>query len=154
MSFLKNKSIQITIHVIIPILFGGLIYISFRSKSLNMFNWFESIGVLDNILMIRNGFYELKESIPKWLYFSFPDALWVYSFTSALLLSGNEIKSLKHWLLIPFILGPFLELLQLINLFPGTFDLIDLIFTSLSYILSILIFNYKNKKNDKKKQTF
>lgn len=154
MSFIKNKSIQITIHVIIPILFGGLIYISFRSKSLNMFNWFESIGVLDNILLIRNSFYGLKESIPKWLYFSFPDALWVYSFTSALLLSGNEIKSLKYWLLIPFILGPFLELLQLINLFPGTFDVIDLFFTCIAFLFSIIIFNFKIEDNDKQKQTF
>ena len=45
--------------------------------------------------------------------------------------------------------GVFVEILQLFNLFPGSFDYIDLTFALLSFILSIFIINYKMKNYEK-----
>lgn len=147
---LKNKTFQILLHVLLPIFVGGFIYIIFRSKSLIMFQWFELIGISDLIQSIRNNFYHFKASIPQWLYFSIPDALWVYSFTSTILLIESNWKVLKFWLLVPFVLGPLIEIFQFFKLFPGTFDLLDLLFTCIAFTTSTLFFNYKILQNETK----
>ncbi len=46
---------------------------------------------------------------------------------------------MKNWLLLPFIFGVIVEILQLLKLFPGTFDSMDLLFTLGSYICSIYL---------------
>lgn len=150
-SILINKTVLFLIHVLFPILLGGFIYLLFRSKSLIMFNWFKVIGILDLIQSFRNSFYDFKTCIPNWIYFSIPDALWVYSFTSTILLFESNWKVLTFWLLVPFLFGPLIEIFQLFRLFPGTFDPLDLLFTSIAFMFSILIFNYnKNRKNETK----
>lgn len=149
---LKRKNVFVLIHVVFPILLGGLIYILFRSTTLIMFKWLDSIDVLSIVLTIRGFTSNIKNSFPEWFYYSLPDGLWVYSFTSALFLFNEKFQGIKVWLIIPLVLGPLFELLQFFKLFPGTFDITDLIFSSVAFILSILIFNYKNKKNDKQKQ--
>jgi hypothetical protein len=140
-----------TIHVILPLLIGGLIYISFRSISLRMCNWFEVIGINDFTSWIRCSMNPLKNNIPSWTYFSLPDGLWVYSFSSALIiLWGNQYKKGKYWLLIPLLFGAIIELAQGIKLFPGTFDIIDFVFCLLASYLSIIIVKAKiQKKNEK-----
>lgn len=147
---LKNKTFQIILHVLLPIFVGGLIYLLFRSKSLIMFNWFDTIGILDFIQMFRNYFIGIKEIVPKWINYSLPDALWVYSFTSTILLFESNWKVLKFWLLVPFLFGPLIEIFQLFRLFPGTFDLLDLLFTCIAFTTSILFFNYKILQNETK----
>ena len=150
-SILINKAVLFLIHVLFPILLGGFFYLLFRSKSLIMFHWFDKMGVLDLIQSFRNYFIGIKESIPNWIYFSIPDGLWTYSFTSAILLFENNRKVLKYWLLVPFLMGPLIEIFQFFKLFPGTFDPLDLLFTSIAFVFSILNFNYnKNRKNETK----
>lgn len=143
------------IHVICPLIIGGLIYISFRSSSLRLFYWFEMIGLNNITSFIRNVTYPLKNYLPSWTYFSLPDGLWVYSFTSALLiLWDNQLKIAKFWLLIPLFTGAIIEVAQGLKIFRGTFDVLDLTFTIVALLLSIIIINYKFKKNDKQKQVF
>lgn len=138
------------IHVLIPLLFGGLIYISFRSQSLRMFNWFEWSKIDFFTSLIRNLIYPAKKYIPPWFYFSLPDALWVYSFSSALLiLWKDQFKKGIYWLLIPLISGSIIEIAQGLKLFPGTFDILDLIFCTVALYLSTIIIKYKFKKNEK-----
>ena len=132
------------IHVLIPLILGGFLYVTFRSKSLRMFNWFESIGLNSKISNLRECFSSIKHNLPSWVYFSLPDALWVYSFTSTILIIWA--CELTYWLIIPFATGVVVELLQGF-LFIGTFDWIDLIFSTVGFFLSILSINYKNKKN-------
>jgi hypothetical protein len=139
-----------TIHVILPLLIGGLIYISFRSTTLKMFNWFRFIGINNHILSIRQQFFYLKLYLPQWTYYSLPDGLWVYSFSSALIIFwNNDFEKVKYWLLIPFITGILIEILQGFELFPGTFDFLDLTFSALGLLLSKIIINHKLKQNDK-----
>ena len=91
----KKKYVYFLIHILLPILLGGFIYILLRSSSLLMFQWFESIGILEIVLSFRNISIGLKTSVPSWFYYSLPDGLWVYSFTTAILLFGNDFKNIK-----------------------------------------------------------
>lgn len=140
----------IFIHVAIPLLLGGLIYISFRSLSLRMFNWFEWSKIDFFTSLIRDLIYPLKNYIPPWFYFSLPDGLWIYSFSSALLIYwNNDFEKVKYWLLIPFVSGILIEILQGFKFFSGTFDFLDLFFSILGLLLSKTIINSKFKKYDK-----
>ena len=146
---LKSSITLFSHHVIIPLIIGSMLYISYRSLSLRMFSWFEAIGLSNFIKSIREIINPYKESLPNWIYFSMPDALWVYSFTSAILLIwNNKIVKAKYWLLIPFISGCLVEIAQGLKLVEGTFDPIDLILCSLSFILSMIIINSISVKHE------
>ena len=141
---LKISNINLILfHVISPLTLGGLLYVVFRTKSLRMFSWFESIGINTQISFLREYFSPLKSWLPSWVYFSLPDGLWVYSFTSIILILWAG--KINFWLIIPFTSGILIEILQGF-LFKGTFDRTDLIFSIIGFFLSIFIIN-KNKKN-------
>lgn len=145
-----NKIILIVLHSLTPLLLGGLLYISFRSTTLKMFSWFQYIGVDSLILTIRQEFSTLKLYLPQWTYYSLPDGLWVYSFTSALLiLWNNQFKNVKFWLLIPLFSGAIIEVAQGLKILPGTFDILDLTFTTFALFLSIIFIKLKFKQNEK-----
>ena len=148
---IKTNIIKLTIiHCLTPLFVGGLLYIFFRSTDLRMFHWFSFLGLDHFITSARDYFSVLKNDLPNWIYFSLPDGLWVYSFTSALLIYWrNDIHKVKFWLLIPLTTGVLIEVLQGVKLFPGTFDFLDLAFTSLGLLLSAIIINYKFKQNEK-----
>jgi len=138
------------IHCLFPLIIGSLIYVLFRSTGLRIFYWLKLIGLNDLVFSVRNLFFPLKGYIPSWTCFSLPDGLWVYSFTSALVtLWNNNFQEFRFWLIIPIVFGIFVEILQLIRFFPGTFDINDLIFSILGLIISLIIINYNFKKYEK-----
>jgi len=142
--FNLNRTILVIVNVILPLVLGGLIYISFRSVNLIMFGWFDSIGIHGLIYKIRELLTPFKRNIPKWIYFSLPDGLWVYSFSSVLILIWRDkLKVAIAWLMIPFTSGCLVELAQFIKIFPGTFDVMDLIMTLSGITLSLLILKHK-----------
>ncbi len=144
----KNKVNLIIIHCVFPITIGGLFYILFRSTTLRMFSWFDFIGIDKMIQYARALTVEIKNHIPIWTYYSLPDGLWMYSFTSSILIYwNNEWQKVKKWIIIPIINGIFVEILQGFNLFPGTFDILDLIFSIFGITLSVIFINYKLNKN-------
>ena len=145
---MNYKLLTIT-HCLLPLFIGGALYILFRSSELKMFEWFNFLGLKNLILEVRFYFCEVKNGIPSWTYFSLPDALWVYSFTSSLLIYWHHDKIKYFWILLPLSLGVFIEILQFYKLFPGTFDFLDLLLSSLSFIFSLLIINHKFKKYEK-----
>lgn len=135
--------------MLLPLFIGGLIYISFRSKSLIMFDWFDWIKLNPVIMSIRKEMEPVKAYLPKWSFYSLPDGLWIYSFTVTLIFIWDyEWNKLKYLLIIPLLLGVGIELLQYLNLFKGTFDLIDLLFSFLFFFLGILT-NIKSLKYEK-----
>ena len=137
-----KKQNLITFNIILPILLGGIIYVIFRTKSLTMFSWFENLGLSSLVTILRDKFTSFKGFVPSWFYYSLPDGLWMYSFSSSFIIFINGKKSIFLWLLIPLFTGPVVEILQLLELFPGTFDIIDIFF----YILAIFISLTFNKK--------
>jgi len=142
-----NKTTWMIIHCLMPLLIGGLLYILFRSTDLRMFKWFSIIGLDNFILQSRQCFFNFKNYLPCWIYYSLPDALWVYSFTSALLILWNG--RLTFWLFFVLLTGTFVEIAQGINIFPGTFDILDLLFNIIALFLSIIIILPKFKQNEK-----
>jgi|TARA_B100001971_G_C17889243_1_gene382118 hypothetical protein len=145
-----NRKNKIIIHVITPIIIGGFIYILFREKNLLMFSWFISMG-LDSLI---NNFRDIviwHNQIPDWITYNLPDGIWIYSLTSLMIIIWykDSNKSKYFWLLIGPILGITLELGQLINLFPGTFDNIDLLFYFCGSGLPFFIFNQNKQRMTK-----
>lgn len=71
-----------------------------------------------------------------------PDALWAYPFTFSLLTIWGGIH--KTWLCVLAMVFILFEVLQQVNIVPGTFDLLDILCYFLSSIISIFIYE-KNK---------
>lgn len=105
---------------------GGMIYVLFRSLSLKMFSWFESLGWIDQIIRFRGEVQHWE--LPMWAKFALPDGLWVFSY---ILLIGciwnfDYLKAKCVMFLLPLIaIGS--ELLQAIHVVKGTFDSVDLL---------------------------
>ena len=111
-----------------------------------MFKWI-SFFHLNQIVFFFRSFIFWKNIFPKWVIYSLPDGLWMFSGTSLILnVWGNSInKQSIFWILmIPFIAILF-EFLQLIHLMRGTFDIIDIVIYLIGFGVSILIFS--SKKN-------
>jgi len=140
----KNKFI---IHVIFPMLIGGLIYILFREQNLLMFNWFSTLGLDSLISYLRNRVL-FANIIPIWFKYSVPDGIWIYSLTSLMLIIWYEDfnKSKYFWVLIGPLLGLSVEFGQLINIIPGTYDNTDIIFCILASIIPFYIINQNKKR--------
>jgi hypothetical protein len=123
---------------VIPVSIGGLIYILGRHETLKMFHWFQLLHLDTYIYHLRLVYQaSITSSLPSWVLYSLPDALWMYSFTSAVLLSWK--RKLSFYLLIPFTLGAGSELGQYAHLVRGTYDSNDLICYCTGFLLSIII---------------
>lgn len=141
-----NTLIRITKHSLIPLLFGGLIYVLFRSQSLIMFGWVNAIGMYELINLLRTYINANETLIPNWFFYSLPDGLWMYSFVSALIIANDyKWNKYKYWLLLPILFGIGIEFLQLLGFFKGTFDVNDLFFYSVGVVLSVLKLGKINK---------
>ena len=137
---------------ILTLLIGGLIYVALRVESLILFKWISAISLYTPIKKLREITLPIKDNLPEWFLFSFPDGLWVFSYISLILLIWRN-KITKHnfvWLfIIPFV-AIFSEIGQKIKIISGTFDLVDLLFYSSGSILPFIIFT--NLLTLKKKQ--
>ena len=138
------------IHVLIPITIGGLIYVCFRSKTLRFFDWIDKVGFSAVVNEIRSIAYPYKEVLPSWVVNSLPDGLWVYSFSAILFFAYKKyfIQN-KILLMLPFILILIMEVLQLLDVISGTFDIMDLVISLIMNLLLIAILKLKyNEKSN------
>jgi len=136
-------------HVIIPITFGGIIYLLFRSDSLMMFRWADAIGIKPVLDDMRVYCTTIQFENLNWFFFSFPDGLWVYSFTSFMLIVWG-LKFSRHSLLWISI-GPLLalcgEMGQAFGVVRGTFDPTDFLLCLIGSILPfVVLFPAKREK--------
>ena len=109
---------------------GTAIYTIWRSQNLIVFHWYAIAGLIPVVAAARHALYAYRSVIPQPLLYSLPDALWVYSFTAALVLIWRrESVSLQKglWLLLPSMLALGAEFGQALHLMPGTFDWSDVI---------------------------
>lgn len=104
-----------------------------------MFNWFKSIGLNQNIDFLRNFASSIKNYIPLWAFFSLPDGLWIYSFSSAIIIWIKLQKMSNYFIIVPFFFGPICELLQKLMIIPGTFDIFDFVILMIFFMLSVLL---------------
>jgi hypothetical protein len=122
---------------ILPVFLGGLIYLTYRVDSLLMFNWFKIIGLTDLVNFLRTDNILQNLTIPNWVKFSLPDALWLFSFTYIILLLWDFkiTRQSAFWIFIAPTVGLFSEIGQLIGIISGTFDKVDLLLLILSTAL-------------------
>lgn len=129
------------------ILLGGLIYVLFRSPSILMFEWFDQINLSKYVLELRSHIDSFSLILPNWFLYSLPDGLWLFSCVSLLLIIWDNKVSKKNifWILLMPIIAVSSELAQFMEIIPGTFDILDLIFYIAGSVLPILFFtNFKN----------
>lgn len=119
-----SKSVRILL-AIITLALGGLIYYTYRTDTLIMFNWAYRLGLENFITYIRDFNSASKPS--DFIIYCLPNALWATSYLIAIdTLVNVEDHKLEWGLFLP-IIATILETLQAFNIIPGTFDLLDII---------------------------
>ena len=118
------------------------IYVSNRSGDMILYSW---LGIDYNnyfFELIRNHSY----SMPSWVKYNLPDGLWMLSFLLFMEgVWGNE-KQLKWMFCVPIIaFAVILEILQYKGWFPGTGDILDMIFYITAVLLFLILINLKHK---------
>ena len=121
---------------------GCLIYLLFRSKSLNIYQWCMSLGLSDMIDSLRYSVQECQ--ITEWVIYSLPDGLYCAAYILIMdAIWKNDNRFIKFIIisLVPLVTISS-ELLQYFGLVKGTFDMYDLICYSIPpMIYLIYIFN-------------
>lgn len=128
----SNSILFILFHIFLPLLVGSLIYLIFRSGTVS------------------------QSSTPNFLFFSIliyslPDGCWLYALLCSLLFIWKNKADywFQFWIILVFISSIGTEIFQLQNIIFGTFDLFDILFYSLSFILFIIINKIQFIKNKK-----
>lgn len=128
---------------LLTLLAGGFVYAVFRSDGAYMFHWFGNVGVADYIYNLREtlGSY----SIYGWVRYNLPASLWLmaYLFATAAIWTNHKNNRVFHFFvwLMPF-MALMTEVLQLLNIIPGTFDATDVLSYGIVTGLFLLINKY------------
>ncbi|MGZ8848512.1 MAG: hypothetical protein ACXW3C_18790 [Pyrinomonadaceae bacterium] len=135
--------IRFLLHVAVPLMIGGAIYICWRDPSLVLFDWFHAIGLNSVVEGIRAVTLPYAGQLPRWLLYSLPDALWVYA---AIMLMDciwrERITSRVNrrlWLWSGPLLAIVIELGQLTGLVRGSFDPYDLVLSAAASFVAALV---------------
>jgi hypothetical protein len=118
------------VHVFLPLLLGGSIYLAARPTALAFTNY---------------ASFSWTIYLPNWVVYNLPDGLWSYSFMSFTLIVWCSTTSLNAqlWRITAFSLGTLLEIGQYFHLISGTFDTLDVLIYLLFNLFSIQQFNSK-----------
>ena len=137
---------KLFIHSFIPLFLGLFIYFGFRQKNILLFKWLNDLSLSNYAYSIRRIVNPNEIIYENFFVFNLPDGLWVYSFTSVMLIvwQGSVSRDNILYVTIPLILSVVSELGQFFGFIMGTFDVFDLLFYILAFILSF-IFCYVKK---------
>jgi hypothetical protein len=125
------------VHVALPLLVGGLIYVGWRVDHLFMFTWFDALGLTPLVEVIRAFAAPARPYVPGWVLFSVPDGTWVYA---AVAFFGRLWRDGPLWAQVLWIgIAPALaiggELGQVPGWVPGTWDWVD----TLCYVVAAAV---------------
>jgi len=126
---------------LLAVISGGLVYVLFRPGEPLFFTWADEIGAGNILSNIRKITLPLLNYIPRWTLFSLPNGLWAfaYALVIATIWSGSKSQLRYFWYAsIPVLVFGY-ELLQLTEILPGTFCLLDLAFGLAGIIIGIRI---------------
>ena len=117
------------LHITLPLLLGGLVYLAFRSTDLLMFRWFDALGLETLILSLREFLQSMNLDLPNWVVYNFPDGCWVWSLTSACTWIWERIDSWESglWICSSILLGVASEVAQHYQLISGVGDVYDVL---------------------------
>jgi hypothetical protein len=115
------------LHVGLPVLAGGLMYLAFRSADHLLFRWADALGLGSLVAMLRVWAVPLRPT-NEWILYSLPDALWLYAFVyfMAVTWRGRSLEA-RLWCALPPALAFGSEIAQGVGLLQGTFAVGDLV---------------------------
>lgn len=127
-------------------IFAVYIYASYRDLNMRLYSW---MGICTNnsvLEYVRNHSYTPSQ----WVKFNLPDGLWLFSFLLFMEAIWSEEKRYKWIFCITIISFAFgLEVLQYYGLFPGTGDIVDVLFYLAAIMLYSLIIKLKQMYYEK-----
>jgi hypothetical protein len=134
---------QIFFGSFLTLLCGGLIYVLFRTATLKMFGWYETVGLGGLTNELQKLTFQFANESPEWILFSLPDGLWIFSYVTLILVIWQNTVSIKNifWILVIPILAIGSEVGQLFGLIIGTFDFVDLLLYILGMTLPFIIYS-------------
>lgn len=122
---------------------GGSIYIIFRPLTLNMFRWFDTLGISSLI----NKYRELANyvSLNDFVLYSLPDGLWITSYLIIVntIIPSKQKKELFFWILFLPLISVLSEFLQYYNLISGRFDINDIVCFVSPLIINLIFLKYE-----------
>jgi len=121
---MRKKIIEI-IAAILLLIIGGLIYLTFRTKSLVMFSWVEAIRLDGFVDALRENKTTFK--IPYFIKYCLPNALWTLSYILMVDAIIRKDNNKLFWTIVLPIIASVLEIFQIWKIIPGTFDIADLL---------------------------
>lgn len=121
---------------LIPVLFGGLVYLLYRPKNIILFEVLDKLGDFTAVDIVRSKVEHVH--LPDFVVYSLPAGLWTASYLMAMCLCTKQLnKNMRLSLALPLpISAVVLEFMQLFGLCPGTFDIYDVV----CYVIPIIIF--------------
>lgn len=126
------------LHVAVPLLLGGVIYLAWRTQALLMFEWAEWAKCGRAVAVLRQNLGPFAEGAPDWVRYSLPDAAWVYAFTAQLrFLWRRPVSGGWFWLVMPLMLGVGGEIGQGLGFVPGTFDAVDALLCTAAWLVAM-----------------
>ena len=126
----------------LTLLCGTLIYLLFRVSTLKVFSWLNFLGIDFINSNVRKNSIKYAPKIPEWLIFSLPDGIWIFSYV-VLMISIWNFKVNRQsifWLTIIPLIAIFSEIFQIFGIVSGTFDIVDLSFYLLGFVLPFITF--------------
>jgi hypothetical protein len=140
----RNRVLFLVLHVLTPVIAGGLIYVRWRDTNLLMFRWFRVLGLETAVDWMRTGAAG-PSGWSFWLVYSLPDGLWVYALTALMVFLWRDARSpMKYlWPSLGLLLGAGAELGQLSAVVPGSFDVIDLVVCLFAAVAAMILTSRK-----------
>lgn len=146
-----RPNIRIASEIVLGVVFlicGCIIYLLFRSKSLNIYQWCHTLGLSNTIDMFRA--FVQDWDVSEFVKFCLPDGLYCAAYILIIdAIWHNDNRIIKYFIisLVPFVTINS-ELLQYFGLIRGTFDLNDLICYMIPPMI-YLIYIYNSQKFNK-----
>ena len=129
------------VHVFLPFLLGIGIYVLWRPTNLLFFHWTDAWGYFPIVSDYREMVSFVIPYLPGWFLNSLPAALFLYSLTSWFQIVWVDCygKEWLFWISVALLVGVLSEVFQYYHLLSGKYDLMDVLFYVVAWILGVYI---------------
>ncbi len=148
---IKSNKIFIVNFVFLPLVIGCFIYFVWRNDSLNMFHWFQFIGMGSTITYLRELFNPFLTDVPRWIIYSLPGGLWIFSYICLMGFIWEKVSNriFIFWFTIGLAISVGSEIFQSIQFLEGTFSVLDLVTYFIAIIISFALIKTRERiKNE------
>lgn len=134
-------TIVATYHVLLPVIAGATIYLSWRSPTLLVFDWLRASGFGGLIAAWRAAVAPFANDFPEWVLFSLPDVLWVYALTFGMMIVWLPTPGWRGglWVASGGLIACGGEIGQAAGLVAGTYDHLDLFPSAIAALAAWMI---------------